>query len=408
MFDINKIRNDFPILKNNPDLVYLDSSATSFKPQVVIDEVNSYYTKYTANIHRGDYDNSFVVSKEYEDTRIVVSKLLNNDDPRCIVFTAGSTASLNTIAYGYALKHLNKDDVILLTLSEHASNILPWFKVAKEVGCKIEYIPLNEDGTFNLDNYKKCLDDFNVKIIALPFVSNVLGYINPIKEINALAHKKGALVCIDGAQGVPHLKIDVKDLDIDFLSFSAHKMLGPSGIGVLYGKKELLDATEPLMMGGGANARFNKEAEIILKETPTKFEAGTPNIEGVLGFKKAVEYLLDIGMENIEKHDKELVNYCLEKLSTLKNIKIVNPKTDCAIVAFNVEGIFAQDVGSYLNSLKIAVRTGNHCAKVLDNVIGVSETIRASFYLYNTKEDVDRLYDALKDVTLEKCIGAVI
>ncbi|MBQ3419269.1 MAG: aminotransferase class V-fold PLP-dependent enzyme [Erysipelotrichaceae bacterium] len=407
MLDL-RIKNDFPIFKNNPDLVYLDSGATSLKPRCVIDAVVNFYSCYTANIHRGDYDNSFIASKEYDDTRKLVCKLLNNDDPDEIIFTSGTTASINNLAYSYGLNILNKGDVILTTLSEHASDILPWFKVKEKTEAIIKYIPLNNDGTFNIDNFKKVLNEGNVKIVALPLISNVLGYINPIKEISKVAHEKGAIICVDGAQGVPHIKVDVKDLDIDFLSFSAHKMLGPSGVGVLYGKKELLDKMDPLFMGGGANARFNKEGEIILKEIPTRFEAGTPNIEGVIGFKKALEYLLEIGMDNIEKHEKELGRYIVERLSSLPNIEIYNPKTDCSIVSFNVKGIFAQDVGSYLNSFNIAVRTGNHCAKMLHNIIGASETVRVSAYLYNDKEDIDKLYNALKDITLEKCIGAII
>lgn len=407
MLDL-RIKNDFPIFKNNPDLVYLDSGATSLKPSCVIDAVVNFYSCYTANIHRGDYDNSFIASKEYDDTRKLVCKLLNNDDPDEIIFTSGTTASINNLAYSYGLNILNKGDVILTTLSEHASDILPWFKVKEKTEAIIKYIPLNNDGTFNIDNFKKVLNEGNVKIVTLPLISNVLGYINPIKEISKLAHEKGAIICVDGAQGVPHIKVDVKDLDIDFLSFSAHKMLGPSGVGVLYGKKELLDKMDPLFMGGGANARFNKEGEIILKEIPTRFEAGTPNIEGVIGFKKALEYLLEIGMDNIEKHEKELGRYIVERLSSLPNIEIYNPKTDCSIVSFNVKGIFAQDVGSYLNSFNIAVRTGNHCAKMLHNIIGASETVRVSAYLYNDKEDIDKLYNALKDITLEKCIGAII
>lgn len=407
MLDL-RIKNDFPIFKNNPNLVYLDSGATSLKPSCVIDAVVNFYSCYTANIHRGDYDNSFIASKEYDDTRKLVCKLLNNDDPNEIIFTSGTTASINNLAYSYGLNILNKGDVILTTLSEHASDILPWFKVKEKTESIIKYIPLNNDGTFNIDNFKKVLNEGNVKIVTLPLISNVLGYINPIKEISKLAHEKGAIICVDGAQGVPHIKVDVKDLDIDFLSFSAHKMLGPSGVGVLYGKKELLDKMDPLFMGGGANARFNKEGEIILKEIPTRFEAGTPNIEGVIGFKKALEYLLEIGMDNIEKHEKELGRYIVDRLSSLPNIEIYNPKTDCSIVSFNVKGIFAQDVGSYLNSFNIAVRTGNHCAKMLHNIIGASETVRVSAYLYNDKEDIDKLYNALKDITLEKCIGAII
>ncbi|MBQ6817912.1 MAG: cysteine desulfurase [Bacilli bacterium] len=399
-------RDDFDFFKTG--VIYFDNGATTLKPKSVVDSMVDYYTKYTANAHRGDYDNSFIASKEYDDTRKLVCKLLNNDDPDEIIFTSGTTASINNLAYSYGLNILNKGDVILTTLSEHASDILPWFKVKEKTEAIIKYIPLNNDGTFNIDNFKKVLNEGNVKIVALPLISNVLGYINPIKEISKVAHEKGAIICVDGAQGVPHIKVDVKDLDIDFLSFSAHKMLGPSGVGVLYGKKELLDKMDPLFMGGGANARFNKEGEIILKEIPTRFEAGTPNIEGVIGFKKALEYLLEIGMDNIEKHEKELGRYIVERLSSLPNIEIYNPKTDCSIVSFNVKGIFAQDVGSYLNSFNIAVRTGNHCAKMLHNIIGASETVRVSAYLYNDKEDIDKLYNALKDITLEKCIGAII
>lgn len=407
MFDI-RIKDDFPIFKNNPELIYLDSSATSLKPQCVIDSINDFYTRYTANIHRGDYDSSFIVSKKYDETRNTIAKLLNIKNPKEVVFTSGTTASINLLAYTYGLNNLKKDDVILLTMLEHASNILPWFNIVNKVGAKIEYIPLNEDGTFNLDYYQECLNKYNVKFISLPYVSNVLGYINPIKEIVSLAHKKNIIVHVDGAQGVPHLRIDVKDLDVDFLSFSGHKMLGPSGIGVLYGKKELLDKIDPLFYGGGSNARFNESGEVILKQTPEKFESGTPNIEGVLGLDQAIKYLLNIGIDNIFKHDQELLHYALDKLSKLDNIEIYNKKADVGIISLNVKGIFAQDVGSYLNKLNICVRTGNHCAKILHNIIDVNETVRISFYLYNTKEDVDKLYEALKDITLEKCIGAII
>ncbi|MBR3228351.1 MAG: cysteine desulfurase [Erysipelotrichaceae bacterium] len=408
MFDINRIRKDFPMFENNPELVYLDNAATSFKPQCVIDAVTGFYTRYTSNIHRGDYDISYKVSKEYEDTRKTVAELINAEDPLDIVFTSGASEGLNLVAYGYGLRHLRKGDVILLTLSEHASDILPWFDVAKKTGARIEYIPLKGSGMFDLEAYSKLLEENDVKIVALPYVSNVLGYINPIKDICTLAHKKGAIVSVDGAQGVPHLKIDVRADGIDLMSFSSHKMLGPSGVGVLYGKKEILEKIDPLKMGGGANARFNKEGEIILKEIPARFEAGTPNIEGVLGLKKACEYLMGLGMENVEAHDRELTEYMEKRLSQLPDVHIYNKGSQCSIIAFNVEGIFAQDVGSYLNSLHIAVRTGNHCAKVLHNVIGATETVRASVYLYNSREDIDALYDALKDITLEKCIGALI
>ena len=407
MFKVEDIRKDFPMFKNNPDLIYFDNSATTFKPQCVIDAINDFYCYSTSNIHRGDYDISYRVSKMYDETRDIVKKFINAHSENEIVFTSGASESLNTVCYAYGRKYI-KDGVILTTMAEHASNILPWFDLAKQNNLKIEYIPLNADGSFSLDKYQECLNKFDVKLVSLPYVSNVLGYKYPIKDICLLAHRKGAIVNVDGAQAVPHLKIDVQYLDCDFLSFSAHKMLGPSGVGVLYGKYELLEKMDPLKMGGGANARFEADGSIILKPAPTKFEAGTPNIEGVLGLSKALEYLLNIGMKDIEAYDQQLVKYFMEELSKLDNVIIYNKNADCAIVSFNVKGIFAQDVASYLNANNIAVRSGNHCAKILHNVIGTNESIRASLYLYNTKEEIDRFIKIIKDVTLEKCIGAVI
>lgn len=408
MFNIEKIRNDFPMITNNPNLIYFDSAATSFKPRSVIEKVKNFYETSTTNIHRGDYTLSFNVSKEYDETRDVVKEFINAYDSKEIVFTSGDTQSLNTVVYGYVRKYIKKDEVILTTLAEHASNILPLFRVAEETGCKIEYVELNKDGTFNLDNYKECFSKFNVKFIFITYVSNVLGYINPIKEICNIAHKNNAIVCIDGAQAVPHIKVDVKELDVDFLTFSSHKMVGPMGVGVLYGKYELLQNTDPLLLGGGSNARFEKDGYLLLKETPEKFESGTPNVEGVLGLKEACKYLMSLGMDNIHKYDKDLVHYLLDKLMKLDNVIVYNPKTDTGIVSFNVKGIFAQDVASYLNSKQICVRTGNHCAKILHNVIDTTETIRASLYLYNTKEEIDKFVDTIKETTLEKCIGVVI
>lgn len=408
MYDVEKIRQDFPMIQNHKDMIFFDSGATSLKPQAVIDAVVNFYTHDTANIHRGDYDISFKVSKEYEETRKLVKEFINAKDVNEIVFTNGATHSLNTVAYGYGLKFLKKGDVVLTSEVEHASSILPWFKVKEKTGCDIKYISLYSDGRFNLEAYKEALDSLNVKVVALPFVSNVLGYKYPVKEICRLAHEKNAIVSIDGAQGVPHCPVDVDDYDIDFLSFSSHKMLGPGGVGVLYGKSYLLEQLDPLTMGGGANARFDNMCNVILKNAPTRFEAGTPSIEGVLGLKAAVKYLMDLGMENVEKHDKEMAEYLSKKLSLLDNVVVYNPLSECSIVSFNVKGVFAQDAGSYLNSQKICVRTGNHCAKILHNVIGTNETIRASLYIYNTKEEIDRFVEVVKDITLEKCIGAII
>ena len=408
MFDVNNIRKDFPMIHNNPNLVYFDSSATSFKPQCVIDSVVNYYSNTNSNIHRGDYDISFSVSKEYDDTRNVIKNFINANDPKEIVFTAGATASLNLVAFGYALNNLQKGDVILTTEVEHASNILPWFKVAEKVGAIIKYIPLNSDASFNLDEYKKCFIDNNVKIVSLTYISNVMGYIYPIKEIVEFAHKNNAIVNIDAAQAIPHIKVDVKDIDADFLSFSSHKICGPAGVGVLYGKLDLLNKTEPLMFGGGSNSRFDNCGNIILKNVPEKFEAGTPNIEGVIGLKSAIEYINSIGIDNIDDYCRDLTKYFIDKLSKLDNVDIYNKNSTSGIVTFNVKGIFAQDAASYFNRMGFALRSGNHCAKLLLNIIGVSETIRASLYFYNTKEEIDRFIDVVKETTLEKCVDSVL
>ncbi len=412
MMNKEKIRADFPMIQSEFEKgrIYFDSAATSFKPKCVIDKVVEYYTKESANIHRGDYDLSYQVSSEYETVRKLCAKFLNAKSENEIVFTSGASSSLNLVAYGYGQKFLKADDIILSTEAEHASNILPWFKVSEVTGARIEYIPLDKEGIFDLEAYKKVLSDLGnkIKVVTLAHVSNVLGNIVPIKEVTRLAHEVGAVVVCDGAQSVPHIKVDVQDLDVDFLCFSSHKMLGPSGVGVLYGKYELLDVMDPFMLGGGSNARFDICGNILLKNPPFKFEAGTPCVEGVLGFGEALKYLMDIGMENVEEEGRELHKYFLEEMLKLDNVIVYNPKSETSIVTFNVKDIFAQDVACYLNSQGIAVRSGNHCAKILLNVIGASETIRASLYLYNTKEEVDRAIEVIKGVTLEKCIGASI
>lgn len=408
MFDVKEIRKDFPMITNHPDLIYFDSGATSYKPQCVIDEVRNYYEFDNANIHRGDYDISFKVSKIYDETRNIVAGFINAPRKECIVYTYGATSSLNTVAINAGNILLKKGDVILTSEVEHASDILPWFIAAEKSGAQIRYIPFNEHALMDLKDYEECFKDGKVKIVALPYVSNVMGYIYPIREICKIAHKYGALVSIDGAQGVPHLKIDVQDLDIDFLSFSSHKMLGPAGIGVLYGKYDLLEQMDPIFYGGGSNARFYEDGRIILQKTPEKFEAGTPCIEGVLGLRKAIEYLESIGMDNVMEYGIELSEYFIEKLEKLDNVEIYNKGSQSGIVTFNIKDIFAQDAASYFNKMGISVRTGNHCAKLLQNVIHVNETIRASLYIYNTKEEIDRFIDVIKDTTIEKCVDSVL
>ena len=408
MFDVNNVRKDFPMIVNNPDLVYFDSSATSFKPKCVIDKVLEYYETMNSNIHRGDYDISYKVSKLYDDTRKTIANFLNADNPSSIIFTNGATHSLNTVAFSYGLNKLKKGDVILTTLVEHAANILPWYKVAEKTGAIIKYIKLNDDATFNMDNYIKCFENNNVKIVNIAHVSNVMGYVYPIKDICKIAHQYGALVNVDGAQSVPHIKVDVKDLDVDFLSFSSHKMCGPAGVGVLYGKYELLQSLNPFMYGGDSNARFDLDGNIILKQAPEKFESGTPNIEGVLGLNEAIKYIQKLGIENIENYARELNKYFIEKLSKIDNVIIYNKNSESGIITFNIKGIFAQDVSSYLNKCGFALRSGTHCAKNLHNIIGINETIRASLYMYNTKEEIDKFIDVVKDITIEKCVDSLL
>ena len=402
MLDVNKIREDFPMFKNNPDLVYLDSAATSLKPQCVIDAVVDFYTKHTSNVHRGDYDIAALNDRLYDQTRKSVAKLIHCE-PNEVIYTHNVSHSLNQIAYGLKDK-LTKDDTVLLTYAEHASNLLPWFALQKEIGFNIAYIETDAQANITVESFKKSMHK-GVKVVSVAEVTNVLGSVQPIKEMCQIAHEYGAYMIVDGAQSVPHMPVDVKDLDIDFLGFSAHKMCGPGGVGILYGKKTLLDEMEPVFYGGDMNARFNKDGEMILKDTPIKFEAGTPNIEGVIGTGAAIEYLLSIGMGNIHAYEAELRKYAIEKLSKLDNIEIINPDNAYGPIDFNAKGVFAQDAAGFLASKNIAVRSGNHCAKILHNIIGTDQSIRASLYFYNTKEDIDKFVEACGEITLENCVG---
>lgn len=405
MFDVKKIREDFPMFKNNPTMIYLDNAATTFKPQCVIDAVTNYYTKESVNVHRGDYDLSYQLSKEYDEARSTIAKFINAEDKE-VVFTSGASMSLNLVAYGYGRKFLKKGDVILSTEAEHASNILPWFKVCEEVGATMEYIPLTSQGEMTIEAFKKTIEAYpNVKVVAMANVSNVLGYLQPIEEITRIAHEHGAIVVCDGAQSVPHVPCDVKKWNVDFLAFSGHKMCGPTGIGVLYGRYDLLQLMDPFMLGGGSNARFDICGNILLKDAPFKFESGTPAIEAVLGLKAAVEYLQNIGMDNVYRYEHELREYASSKLLELPNITFFNPLSSTGILTFNVKGVFAQDAACYLSSKGIATRSGNHCAKILVELIEASETVRASLYFYNTKEEVDQFVEQCKNITVENCVG---
>ena len=387
-------REDFPILQSN--LIYLDSGATSLKPKCVIDKITEYYRDYSANAHRGDYDLSLKVDYEYESARDEIKEFINARYREEIVFTSGSTDSLNMIATGFFRRYLDANDEIVITKSEHASNVMPWFRLAKEIGCKIVYVPLDENYYVTMDNVKKVINE-NTKVIALAEITNVVGDIRPIKEITKLAHENNAFVVVDGAQSVPHLKTDVIDSDVDFLAFSGHKMCGPTGIGVLYGKKELLEKVIPTNLGGGMNESFDDEDHVYLKQLPHRLEAGTPNIAGAIGLGEAVRYLKKIGLNNIHKHEVELRKYLVDNLITIPHIDIINIESDSGIVAFNIDGIFSQDVAYYLNKHHICVRAGNHCAKVLKSATNVNNTLRVSLYFYNTKEEIDLLIKLLSD-----------
>lgn len=402
MFDVEKIRQDFPMLVKHPELIYFDNGATTLKPQYVIDAVTSFYTEHTSNVHRGDYAIAATNDRLYDGTRKIFAKLINCD-PLEIAFVHNVTAALNQIAYGIG-EELREGDVILLTKAEHASNLLPWFRLAREKNLKIEYIETDSQANISVESFRKAMHE-KVKAVSIAQVTNVLGSIQPVKEIAQIAHQYGAYVIVDAAQSVPHMKVDVKELDCDFLGFSAHKMCGPDGVGILYGKKELLEKLSPIFMGGDMNARFSSDTNMILKNAPIRFEAGTPNIEGVIGAGAAAEYIMSIGLDNIHEYERELRAYFIEKMKKLDNIELYNPDNIYGPVAFNGKGVFAQDAAGWLASKDIAVRSGNHCAKILHEIIGTDQTIRASLYFYNTKEEVDRFVEAAADISLENAVG---
>lgn len=403
MFDVNEIRKDFPMLVNHPELIYFDNGATSLKPKCVIDAVNDFYMHHTSNVHRGDYAIAAQNDALYDETRKQVAKLINCN-PDEVVYTHNVSQSLNQIAYGMGHDFLKAGDTVLISKVEHASNILPWFHLEQEHGIKVRYIPTDDEGNISIEEFEKCFDE-TVKAVSVAEVTNVLGSVQPVKQMCRIAHEHGAYMIVDGAQSVPHMAVDVRDLDIDFMGFSAHKMCGPGGVGILYGKKELLEKMTPMLYGGDMNARFYSNGEVILKDVPIKFEAGTPNIEGVIGTGEACRYLMQVGMENIHQYEMELRAYFCEQLSKLDNIVIYNKDNLSGPIDFNVKDVFAQDAASYLASKNIAVRSGNHCAKLLHEVIGTDQTLRASLYFYNTKEEVDRFVKEAANITIENAIG---
>ena len=399
MYNLDEIRLQFPMLNNKTmqgkPLVFLDNASTTFKPQCVIDAMNDYYMNYTANAHRGDYDLCYRVDNEVLEARKAVAKFVNSEVNE-VVFTSGDTESLNLIAYGYALKNLKKDDVILLSESEHASNVLPWYRICELTGAVVKFVEF-ENGKVTVNKVKEAFTQYNnIKIVALAHIGNVLGYQIDAKEITRIAHAHNSIMVLDGAQSVPHIKTDFKDLDVDFLTFSAHKMCGPTGVGALIGKASLLEKMDTFHLGGGMNVKFFNDMSYIPLEAPAKFEAGTLNLAGIIGFRAAVEFTNSIGLDNIHQHEIELSKYAISRLESIPEIVIYNKDSNSGIIAFNREGVFAQDEATLLNSKGIAVRSGQHCAKMIDNVINTIATVRASFYLYTTKEDVDALINELE------------
>lgn len=393
------IKSLFPILQeevNGHPLVYLDSAATSQKPISVIQTVEDYYNRYNSNVHRGVHTLGTLATDAYEGAREKVRKFINAKSIEEIIFTRGTTTSINTIAASYGRANLKAGDEIVISMMEHHSNIIPWQQVASTTGATLKYIPLEEDGSISIEKAKEVITT-NTKIVSIMQVSNVLGVINPIKEIAKIAHENGAVMVVDGAQSTPHLKVDVQDLNCDFFAFSGHKMCGPTGIGVMYGKKEHLERMEPVEFGGEM-IDFVGLYESTWKELPWKFEGGTPIIAGAIGLGAAIDFLNEIGLDNIEAHEHELAAYAMERLSEIEGLRIYgprNPQNRAGVVTFNLDDVHPHDVATVLDSEGIAVRAGHHCAQPLMKWLNASATARASFYLYNTKEDVDRLAEGL-------------
>ena len=387
-------RDDFPML--DQDIIYFDNGATTFKPKKVIDSVIDYYENYSANAHRGDYDISYKVDLKYEDVREKVRSFINAKAKEEIIFTSGTTMSLNLMVNSFFNKYLEAGDEVLITKTEHASNVLPWFDLANKLGIVIKYIDLDSNYHVTIDNVYKAITP-KTKVISLAYITNVIGDIRPIKEITKLAHERNIFVCVDAAQAIAHTKIDVTDLDVDFLAFSGHKMYAPTGVGVLYGKKELLNEADAYMLGGGMNESFDSEKEILLKSLPYKFEAGTQNIAGVIGLGAAIDYINEIGIEKISSYELNLRNYLINKLEKINYIDIINYEADSAIISFNVVDIFSQDIAYYLNKYNVCVRAGNHCAKLVKNVTGVTNSVRISLAFYNTEEEIDEVVNLLSD-----------
>lgn len=397
--DVKAIIQDFPILEqqvNGKRLAYLDSTATSQKPKQVIEALDDYYERYNSNVHRGVHTLGSLATDGYEGARETVRQFIHAQYFEEVVFTRGTTASINLVAHSYGDAHIKEGDEIVVTEMEHHANLVPWQQLAKRKGATLKFIPMTEDGELTIEAVKETITD-KTKIVAVAHVSNVLGTINDVKAIAEVAHAHGAIISVDGAQSAPHMKIDVQDLDVDFYSFSGHKMLGPTGIGVLYGKRQHLQNMEPIEFGGDM-IDFVGLYESTWTDLPTKFEAGTPLIAQAIGLKAAIEYIEAIGFDAIHAHEQELTQYAYEQMSQIEGIDIYGPAVDkrAGVITFNMDGVHPHDVATALDTEGVAVRAGHHCAQPLMKWLNVSSTARASFHIYNTKEDVDQLIEGLK------------
>ena len=402
MLDVSRIRQDFPILHrtvHEKPLVYLDNAATTQKPHQVIDALVNYYSRYNANIHRGIHALAEEATVAYERVRVETARFINAPSSRSVIFTRNATEAINLVAYTWARANLKPGDEILLTEMEHHANLVPWQLIAQATGAALAFIGVTDDGQLKLDEYRQKLTA-KTKLVAVAHMSNVLGTINPIADIAKWAHAKGAVIVVDAAQSAPHMTLDVQQLDCDFVAFSAHKMLGPTGVGVLYGREALLEAMPPFLGGGEMIANVTL-TESTWNELPWKFEAGTPNVADVIAFGEALHYLHTLGMHAIHQHEQELLTYAMQRLGELEGITLYGPR-DVAkrggVLSFNLEGLHPHDVGTILDSHGIAVRAGHHCAKPLMRRFDVSATVRASFYLYNTREEVDALVRGVQAV----------
>ena len=392
---MNNIKKDFPLLENE-NITYLDSGATTQKPIQVIKAVEEFYQKYNANPHRGAYSLSVEATEQYENTRTKIAKFINAKHREEIIFSKNATESLNLIAYSYGLDNLKKDDEVVISIMEHHSNLVPWQKMTKQTGSKLNYMYINENYQITDEEIERKITD-KTKIVGITHVSNVLGTINNVKKIIKYAHKKGAIVIVDASQSIPHMKIDVQDLDADFLVFSGHKMLAPLGIGVLYGKREILNKMTPFLMGGDM-IEYVYEQDTTFAPLPNKFEAGTQNVEGVIGLGAAIDYIENLGYDKIQEIEHEVISYARQELSKLDYLTLYttpNEENHSSVISFNIKGVHPHDVASILDSEGVCVRSGNHCAQPLMRFLGIDSTCRASFYIYNTKDDVDKLVKAL-------------